>query len=54
MRVAAAMPLLRLPTPSDIAAAVRYLAGASAVTGQTIYVDGGANLKSFDRDFMHL
>jgi hypothetical protein len=24
------------------------------VTGQIIFVDGGANLKSFPRDFMHL
>jgi NAD(P)-dependent dehydrogenase (short-subunit alcohol dehydrogenase family) len=48
------MPLDRLPNVPDIAAAVLYLAQAQSVTGQTIYVDGGANLKSFDRDFVHL
>ncbi len=48
------MPLDRLPAPDDIADAVLYLARAGAVTGQIIYVDGGANLKSFDRDFVHL
>jgi pteridine reductase len=53
-RLAAAMPLALLPTPAAIAEAVCYLASATAVTGQTIYVDGGANLKSFDRDFVHL
>ena len=34
--------------------AVLYLTEASAITGQTLYVDGGAHLKSYDRDFMHL
>ena len=53
-RIAAMMPLERLPTPNDIADAVLYLVGAKAVTGQTIFVDGGANLLSFDRDFAHL
>lgn len=48
------MPLSALPTPSAVADAVLYLAGASHVTGQVIIVDGGAHLKSFDRDFMHL
>lgn len=53
-RLAGAMPLDRLPSPGDIADAVAWLANAPSVTGQTIFVDGGANLKSFDRDFMHL
>jgi len=53
-QITAMMPLDRLPEPDDIADAVLYLARAEAVTGQTIYVDGGANLKSFDRDFVHL
>jgi pteridine reductase len=53
-RLAAMMPLGVLPSPSGVADAVLYLAGANDVTGQTIYVDGGANLKSFDRDFMYL
>lgn len=53
-RVAAAMPLGVLPSPEDVAEAVAYFAGARAVTGQTIFVDGGASLKSFDRDFLYL
>lgn len=53
-RIAAAMPLGRLPSPSDIADAVVFLAGAESVTGQTLFVDGGASLKSFDRDFVFL
>ena len=53
-RMAALMPLERLATPQDIADAVLYLARAESITGQTIFVDGGANLKSFDRDFAHL
>ncbi|ATW03798.1 SDR family oxidoreductase [Sphingorhabdus sp. YGSMI21] len=52
--ITAMMPLDRLPEPDDIADAVLYLARAKAVTGQIVYVDGGANLKSFDRDFVHL
>lgn len=53
-RLANAMPLSRLPEPSDIADAVAFLAAAPAITGQTLFVDGGANLKSFDRDFVFL
>lgn len=52
--ITAMMPLQQLPNPRDIAEAVLYLAGAEAVTGQIIWVDGGTNLKSFDRDFVHL
>ena len=48
------MPLGRLPAADEIAGAVLYLAGAGAVTGQTLYVDSGAHMRSFDRDFMHL
>ncbi|WP_219893979.1 SDR family oxidoreductase [Aquisediminimonas profunda] len=50
----AMMPLERLPEPDQIADAVLWLANAEAVTGQTIYVDGGASLKSFERDFVYL
>lgn len=48
------MPLNALPDPSDIADAMLYLAGARAVTGQVLFVDCGAHLKSFDTDFAHL
>ncbi|WP_179402497.1 SDR family oxidoreductase [Burkholderia guangdongensis] len=45
-RIAAAIPVGRLGEPSDIAAAMLFLASdaASYVTGQTIVVDGGATL----------
>ncbi|MEO9599743.1 SDR family oxidoreductase [Parasphingorhabdus sp.] len=52
--ITAMMPLDRLPNPDDIADTVLYLASGEAITGQILYVDGGANLKSFDRDFVHL
>ena len=53
-RLAAIMPLQRLAGPAEIAEAVLYLAGAGAVTGQTIFVDAGANLESYSRDFVYL
>lgn len=53
-RLAAMMPLSRLPTPDDVAAAVLYLVGAEAVTGQVLFVDGGAALESWSRDFVNL
>lgn len=53
-RLAGMMPLGALPAPAGVADAVHYLAGAVHVTGQIIFVDSGANLKSFERDFMHL
>lgn len=34
-------PLARLGTPDDVVHAVRYLATATYVTGETIFVDGG-------------
>lgn len=43
-------PLERGPTPEDIASAARFLLENEAVTGQTIYVDGGRRFESFDRD----
>jgi NAD(P)-dependent dehydrogenase (short-subunit alcohol dehydrogenase family) len=49
-----AMPLDRLPSASQIADAVLYLAHATAMTGQVLYVDGGAHMQSYGRDFMHL
>ena len=53
-RLAKMMPLGVLPDPAGVADAVLYLAGAQHVTGQTIFVDGGAHLKSFERDFLYL
>ncbi len=53
-RLAKLMPLEALPTPAQIADAVIYLARAEAVTGQTIFVDGGAHLAPMARDFVAL
>lgn len=53
-RLAGLMPLHRLPEPAEIADAVLYLARAQSVTGQTIFVDAGAQLEAYPRDFMHL
>lgn len=53
-RLARLMPLGALPTPAQIADAVVWLANAEAVSGQTIFVDGGAHMVSFERDFVHL
>ncbi|MEE4350297.1 MAG: SDR family oxidoreductase [Pacificimonas sp.] len=49
-----AMPLGRLPTPTDVAEAAVYLARASSVTGQTLFVDGGARHRYFVTDFDRL
>lgn len=53
-RLAAMMPLARLPTVDEVADAVLFLARAEASTGQVVFVDGGAGLVSFERDFVHL
>ncbi|WP_260580929.1 SDR family oxidoreductase [Sphingopyxis sp. PET50] len=53
-RLAKRMPLGALPTPAEIADAVAWLARAEAVTGQTIFVDGGAHLAPLGRDFVAL
>ncbi len=53
-RIGAMMPLGRNALPEDVADAVLWLARARAVTGQVIFIDGGAHLKSFARDFVHL
>jgi NAD(P)-dependent dehydrogenase (short-subunit alcohol dehydrogenase family) len=53
-RLEAMMPLERLSGPEDIADTVLHLAQARAVTGQTVFVDGGAHLESFPRDFLYL
>lgn len=48
------MPLARLPSPEDIADAVLFLTEARATTGQVLFVDGGARLRSWDKDFVNL
>jgi len=53
-RLQSMMPLHKLPSADQIAEAVLYLAQARTVTGQTIYIDGGAHMRSYDRDFMHM
>ncbi|QTD55319.1 SDR family oxidoreductase [Parasphingorhabdus cellanae] len=53
-RLTALMPLGRLSSPDDIAQAVCYLAEAKSITGQTLFVDGGAHMTSFDRDFIFM
>lgn len=47
-------PLGRSSTPADIGAAVVYLANAHAITGTTLYVDGGQHLQPSERDVMFL
>jgi hypothetical protein len=47
-------PLGKSSSPEDVAKAVVYLATASAVTGTTLYVDGGQHLKPLERDVMFL
>ena len=41
---AAALPVGRIGTPDDVAAAIVYLIGATFVTGQILAVDGGGTL----------
>ena len=53
-RLAARMPLGQLPTPERVADAVLFLAQATATTGQTIFIDGGASLAPLGRDFVYL
>lgn len=53
-RLASDMPLGLLSTPDQIADAVAYLAGAKATSGQTIFVDGGAHLTAYRRDFLFM
>jgi len=52
--IAGMMPLQINSTPDDIASAVAFCADATAMTGQLLYIDGGAHLKSYERDFVHL
>lgn len=43
-RLTERLPLRRASRPDDLARAVLYLAGAPAVTGQVLFVDGGRHL----------
>ena len=45
-------PLGRSSTPADIAKAAVFLADSSAITGITLYVDGGQHLLPSSRDVM--
>ena len=47
-------PLGRGVEPSDDVAALRYLIGAPAVTGQIITIDGGQRFLALHRDVQHL
>ncbi len=44
----AKVPMQRFAQPTEIAAAIAFLAGQTAafITGQTLFVDGGASLGS--------
>ncbi len=45
-------PLGKSSTPSDIAKAAAFLASSNAITGTTLYVDGGQHLLPSSRDVM--
>jgi NAD(P)-dependent dehydrogenase (short-subunit alcohol dehydrogenase family) len=45
-------PLGRSSTPNDVATAAVFLAQANAITGTTLYVDGGQHLLPSSRDVM--
>ena len=47
-------PLGRAVEPSDVVDAIQYLAGARAVTGQTIVIDGGQRFMALERDVQFL
>jgi pteridine reductase len=47
--LASRIPLRRVGSPADVAAAVRYLAGAEHVTGALLPVDGGRRLSGRGR-----
>jgi 3-oxoacyl-[acyl-carrier protein] reductase len=48
VRYLKAVPMSRFAQPAEIAAAIAFLAGdkAAFITGQTLFVDGGASLGS--------
>lgn len=45
-------PLGKSSTPMDVAKAAVFLADANAITGTTLYVDGGQHLLPSSRDVM--
>lgn len=45
------VPLKRGPRARDVAEAIIYLANAQTITGQTLYVDGGAHMLAQQGDF---
>lgn len=47
-------PLARGVEPGDVTAALRYLVGATAVTGQVITIDGGQHFWALPRDVQFL
>jgi len=47
-------PLRRSSTPQDVAQAVCFLLGATAITGTTLLVDGGQHLSPQPRDVLFL
>ena len=47
-------PLGKSSLPADVSAAVVYLAGAHAITGTTLFVDGGQHLQKLERDVVFL
>lgn len=47
-------PLARGVDPDDVVAAIRYLIGATAVTGQIITIDGGQRFWALPRDVQFL
>ena len=47
-------PLGRGVEPGDVVAALRFLIGAPAVTGQVITIDGGQRFLALPRDVQHL
>ena len=53
-RAHAMTPLGRSSSPEDIAAAVCFAANSPAITGTTIYVDGGQHLLGLPRDVMFI
>jgi NAD(P)-dependent dehydrogenase (short-subunit alcohol dehydrogenase family) len=47
-------PLGRAVEPEDVVAALRYLIGATAVTGQVITIDAGQRFYGLERDVQFL